>query len=111
MRPRFAPHRRLGIATSSLAGRSLPAVALLALLGAFALSAQEAAESTQCDDQWRGWQRGGSRVCEIREITLPAGTLAVNGDPNGGISVAGSDRPDILVRARVMAWADDEQAA
>lgn len=96
---------------SGLARWSSPALALFALLGALALPAQEAAEPMPCDDGWRGGWRGRSGVCEIREITLPAGALAVDGGPNGGISVAGSDRGDILVRARVMAWADDEQAA
>jgi len=111
MSSRLASHGRLGIAKSGLVRRSSPAIALLALFGALTLPAQEPAEPMPCDDDRRGWRPGRPGVCEIREITLPAGALAVDGGPNGGITVAGSDRSDILVRARVMAWAADEQAA
>src|SRR5690606_9752816 len=39
-------------------------------------------------------------VCEVREFTLPAGSVGVE-TSNGGIRVTGSDRSDILVRAIV----------
>lgn len=97
----------------AIARRSPPAIALLALLGAFALPAQEPASATECDDEARGWWRGNREgVCEAREITLPAtGSLAVDGGANGGIEVTGAERADVLVRAQVHAWADDEEAA
>jgi len=88
-------------------------MALLTVLGAFALSAQESTAPIECDDdEWRGWRRDLTGVCEIREITLPSGgPLAVDSGTNGGIRVVGSDRSDVLVRARVHAWGDDEEAA
>lgn len=43
-------------------------------------------------------------VCEVREFTLPAGSVGVE-TSNGGIRVTGSDRSDILVRAIVVARA------
>ena len=49
---------------------------------------------------------------ELRESTIPRGSLlTVDGRQNGGISVKGSDRSDILVRACIQAWDTSEQAA
>lgn len=45
---------------------------------------------------------GKPRSCEVRESTMPyAGQLNVDGRQNGGVTVKGWDRADILVRARV----------
>jgi DUF4097 and DUF4098 domain-containing protein YvlB len=42
------------------------------------------------------------RHCEIKEQTLPAGgAITVDGKQNGGISIKGWDRNEILVRAKV----------
>jgi hypothetical protein len=61
-----------------------------------------------CDDG-RDVRSGDERAtfCEVRDFTLPAAgaTLTVDAAPNGGISVEGSDRGDITVRARVNATA------
>lgn len=66
-------------------------------------------------DDCRGWEPehdGKGRWCEIRELTLPPlASLEVDAEPNGGISVEGTDRDDIQVRARVTAWAYDEAEA
>lgn len=69
------------------------------------------------DDDWCD-QRGNSdraTACEVREFRLQArsGILRVDGGANGGISVAGWDRNEILVRARVEARArtDDDAEA
>jgi hypothetical protein len=44
---------------------------------------------------------------ELREMTVaPGGPLSVDAGRNGGISVKGEDRADILVRACVQAWGD-----
>jgi hypothetical protein len=51
------------------------------------------------------------RHCEVRETRLPAGPLAVDAGPNGGIRVEGWDGNDVLVRAVVQAWARDEAEA
>jgi hypothetical protein len=49
---------------------------------------------------------------ELRESTIrPGNLLTVDGRQNGGISVRGSDRSDILIRACVQAWDTSEQAA
>jgi hypothetical protein len=49
---------------------------------------------------------------ELRESTIrPGNLLTVDGRQNGGISVIGSNRSDILVRACVQAWDSTEQAA
>lgn len=49
---------------------------------------------------------------ELREMTVTAGgTLTVDGGKNGGISVSGENRSDILVRACVQAWGTTAEAA
>jgi hypothetical protein len=51
-------------------------------------------------------------VCELREMTIPAsGSLNVDGKENGGVSVVGTDRSDILIKAEVVAWGHSESAA
>jgi DUF4097 and DUF4098 domain-containing protein YvlB len=53
-----------------------------------------------------------SRFCDIRETTLPASALlAVDGKQNGGVSVKGTNRSDILVRAMVQAQGETETDA
>lgn len=61
-------------------------------------------------------QNGGDndrpRHCEIREQTVASmGRLSVDASPNGGVTVKGSLRGDVLVRARVEASGDTEAAA
>jgi len=49
---------------------------------------------------------------EAREVTIPAsGSINVDSGRNGGISVKGENRSDILVRACVNGWANSEEAA
>jgi hypothetical protein len=60
--------------------------------------------------RWGGDDR--ERYCDVREVTLPARTrLRVDGRDNGGIDVIGSDRDDILVRAKIQAYARSESEA
>ena len=50
--------------------------------------------------------------CEIKEQTLPAGgAITVDGKQNGGISIKGWDRNEILVRAKVEARAPTQAEA
>ena len=71
------------------------------------LSAQAQMQDNQdrqlnCDQQrqWRGDTK--ARHCEIKEQTLPAsGRITVDGGPNGGVSVKGWLRNDVLVRAQI----------
>ena len=59
-----------------------------------------------CDDGDRS-QRG--HYCEIREVSVPAGgQLDVDAGTNGGISIKGANRNDILVRSKVQAYRDDD---
>src|SRR5689334_20487447 len=59
-----------------------------------------------------GNDRDRARHCEIRELSLPSiGRLTVDSSPNGGITVKGWLRGDVLVRSRVEASAENEGAA
>lgn len=62
------------------------------------------------NNNWSGGDRVS--VSELREMTVASlGTLNVDAGPNGGISVKGEDRSDVLVRACVQAWAATDEAA
>jgi hypothetical protein len=79
-------------------------ILILALCLAPAALPQE--KTMTCDDESRQNERG--HYCEIREVIIPAGApLDVDGGVNGGISIKGSDRGDILVRSKVQAYQDD----
>lgn len=60
-------------------------------------------EGNTHNHSWWGHQE---RVCELRTTTIKLGGphLAVKSE-NGGIEVSGEDRPDVVVEARVQAWA------
>ena len=62
--------------------------------------------------QGGGYDSDGVRHCEMREQTVPAiGRLSVDASRNGGVTVKGWLRNEVLVRARVEASADNEGAA
>ena len=76
------------------------------------MPAQQASSTDDwCRDESWGDDREG--VCEVREYVVPAAgaTLTVDAAPNGGISVEGSSRRDIAVRARVVATARTKDEA
>ncbi len=61
----------------------------------------------------RSWWGGDQkRVCELRTATVKLGGqhLAVKSE-NGGIEVSGEDRSDVVIEARVSAWASSEADA
>jgi hypothetical protein len=59
-----------------------------------------------------GYDSDRARRCEIREQSVPAvGRLNVDASRNGGVSIKGSLRGDVLVRARIDASADTAAAA
>lgn len=66
-------------------------------------------EGNTRNNSWWGHQE---RVCEMRTTTLKLGGahLAVKSE-NGGIEVTGEDRNDLLIEARVQAWAGSEADA
>ena len=66
--------------------------------------------SLECRDDWHG-ERLASH-CEIKEQTLPAaGAVSVDGRKNGGVSVKGWDRNEILVKARIQTSAPSQADA
>ena len=81
--------------------------------GAFPLFAQlqdNTEKRMTCENGGNNGDR--ARHCEIREQTLPAtGRLSVDSGPNGGASVKGWLRSEVLVRARIDAYADTQAAA
>jgi hypothetical protein len=90
----------------------ISALALSLGLAGLALAQQQ-------DNQQRNLDCEGSRHndrqvshCEMKEWTVGAtGRIAVDGRQNGGISVKGWSRSDVLVRARLESWADTEGEA
>ncbi len=83
--------------------------AALAALGLAACGLLAQSPTMSCRD--RG-STNEPNFCEIRESTVSAlSTLTVNGQQNGGISVKGANRPDILVRAMVLAQGNSDAEA
>lgn len=59
-----------------------------------------------------GHHNGNITHCQMKEQTIPfSGSLAVNAEPNGGVSVKGWDKNEVLVRARMEASGADDAAA
>lgn len=91
---------------------------LAAALAATSLLALVPAAAQQSTEEWlERCRRNGGRDdraahCEVRETRLaPTGGLEVNARPNGGITVRGWDRDEVLVRARVRTQGPTEQEA
>jgi DUF4097 and DUF4098 domain-containing protein YvlB len=80
------------------------------LFTASGLLAFQPKPSLDCNNHQGNYRQG--HFCEIREQTMSAGgMLNVDASRNGGISLKGWDRADILVRAQVQAQgATDDQA-
>ena len=76
------------------------------VLLACSAAAQRGERSLTCEQNWGG-RSDGQRHCEMKEQTLPAtgGQIRVDGKRNGGVSVKGWDRNEILVRAQITAQA------
>ena len=96
-------------------------VRLTVLLLATALAAQAQPGSnarTLSGDAWctrdldgNGPDGRRAQACEVREVLISATALDLNGSPNGSVTVKRWDRPDVLVRARVLAYARDAGTA
>jgi DUF4097 and DUF4098 domain-containing protein YvlB len=86
-------------------------------LAALCLGFGWAAAPTITVSQQDDWCRNTSRddrgwYCEVREFDLAPGDLRrIDASPNGGISVAGWDRNQVYVRAKVQAYAYDDADA
>jgi len=98
---------------------ALPALRLVTGAAVLLLAATPAlAQRRSSSDSWsrdcdRYSGRNTERFCMTSETTMesPAGTLVVDGRMNGGISVFGSGRRDVLIRARIQASARSEERA
>lgn len=62
---------------------------------------------------YNNWSNGDKvSAKDMREMTISApDLLSVDGKKNGGISVIGENRSDVLVRACIQAWANSDEAA
>ncbi|HYP06765.1 MAG TPA: DUF4097 family beta strand repeat-containing protein [Bryobacteraceae bacterium] len=79
------------------------------ILFALALAAPLAAQTPCEDNQNRNRDRSH---CEMREYTLAnAGRMVVDSHTNGGIRVVGSDRTNVLIRAKVQTNAPSAEEA
>lgn len=87
--------------------------------GLIALSVFVLAQSLAGQDRWgpscRQQERGdesGERYCTVVEETLRGGgPIRVNAHPNGGVTVVGWDRSEIVLRARIQARGRSEERA
>lgn len=95
--------------------RSLLVVATLVatlIVASFVAVAQSEATkgSLSCRDNWYSDKLMGR--CEIKEQTIAAGgAITVDARQNGGVSVKGWDRSDVLVRARIQTAASSQSEA
>jgi len=91
----------------------LRGAALLSLITSPALAQRRFSSETWNRDCNRSSNRDTERFCRISESTIqsPDGALAIDGRTNGGVSVFGSSRRDVLVRARIQANARTEERA
>jgi Putative adhesin len=66
-----------------------------------------------CDESSRHWKGNDNvGVCEVRESRIAAGKpLVVDAAPNGGIQIKGWNQKDVLVLAKVEAFAESEEEA
>jgi len=86
-------------------------IAAVVMLTAAAVAPAQSRRSSGrfVDDACRG-QRAS--FCETREDNLGArASLTVDATPNGGITVRGTTRSDVLLRTRIVVWADGADGA
>jgi DUF4097 and DUF4098 domain-containing protein YvlB len=80
---------------------------MLILAMCMAPAALPQTDRMSCDED--GGSRDRGHYCEMREATVAAsGSLDVDGGVNGGVSIKGDDRNDILVRSKVETDQGDE---
>src|SRR5438552_12884604 len=86
-------------------------ITVLAAASAYAC-AQNPEPRLTCDDHRSGNRRLVSH-CEMKEQTLapPMGTIRINPGQNGGVTVRGWDRADVLLRARIDTGAPSDAEA
>src|SRR4026208_1338991 len=74
-------------------------------------SKERSHDSLACRDDWQDDKLVNH--CEIKEQTLPASdnTISVDGRMNGGVSIKGWERNEILMRARLQTAGPNEAEA
>ncbi len=73
-------------------------------------SAKEKSKAFCSNNNWSGDDKVSAS--DLRELTVAASSsVAVDAGKNGGVSVKGEDRSDVLVKACVQAWGTSEEAA
>jgi DUF4097 and DUF4098 domain-containing protein YvlB len=66
----------------------------------------------RCRDDNRRWGSDRERFCEVREQRLAAvKALDIDADQNGGVSVHGWDRNEVLVLSKIQTYADEADEA
>lgn len=84
--------------------------ATLSVLSFLAFAQDRSKGSLTCSDSWNSNRLMGH--CEIKEQTMAAGgTITVDARKNGGVSVKGWDRNEVLVRARIQTAASTQSEA
>ena len=84
--------------------------ATLSVMSVVAFAQDRSQGSLNCRDNWSSDRLMGH--CEIKEQTVAAGgTITVDARKNGGLSVKGWDRNEVLVRARVQTSAPTQSEA
>ncbi|MFN0110568.1 MAG: DUF4097 family beta strand repeat-containing protein [Blastocatellia bacterium] len=74
------------------------------------LTALAQEKSMSCNDENRNGDRVGH--CVMKEQSLAAtGSLTVDGKKNGGVSVKGWNRGEVLVRAKIQSWGNTKADA
>lgn len=68
------------------------------------------------ENDWFGCNEGWNNQrlvnhCEMKEQTIPASDISVDGRMNGGVSIKGWERNEVLVRARIQTAATSQAAA
>ena len=82
------------------------------MLMAASIPAVAQERSLNCEQNRSSNNGRQQRFCEMREYTVAAvPRLSADGNTNGGIAVKGSNRSDVLVRAKVESWAPSEGEA
>ncbi|MGI8899025.1 MAG: DUF4097 family beta strand repeat-containing protein [Pyrinomonadaceae bacterium] len=84
--------------------------ATLSVMSVLGLAQDKSRGSLTCRDNWYSDRLMGH--CEIKEQTVAAGgAITVDARKNGGVSVKGWDRNEVLVRARVQTSASTQSEA
>jgi DUF4097 and DUF4098 domain-containing protein YvlB len=103
------------VSVSSVSSVAVVFAAATFVLGGLDASVIEQSTASQTNAEWceqSGSSSGRERFCEVREFTIAKPSeLRITDSPNGSIQVTGSSRPDVVIRARVVATAATEADA